>query len=163
MPARSWRLWIGLLLVALVLGAGCVPRPASAQIAPTKPRPVKSYLHGPFVLLRMAVQFSHKENGRVVAHVEHLTVRDRAAISQLVRLMNRDRTIQTIIPPCPGGGPGPTPVIGPVWLSFVRADGSKEHAVDYDPCDGYIIRGVRLDDPQGAIYRLLLTLVGGRG
>jgi hypothetical protein len=151
------------LLLIVLLGVAWSPRPALAQIG-TRPRPAVSYLRGPFVLLNIAVQFSHSENGRiVVTRVEHLAVQDRAAIARLVRLMNRDRRYSTIIPPCPGGYPGRTTVPTTEWLSFVRADGSKQHAVYSNSCSDYVIHGILLGDPGRMIGQAILTLIGGRG
>jgi hypothetical protein len=162
MRMHSYHPCLGVLPAAVLFGAACVPRPAPAQ--PQAPlRPTVAYLHGPFVLLNIAVRYSWREIGRVKARVEHLTVRDRATIARLVRAINRRRTLPTIHTPCTGGGVGSTPVPFPEWLSFVRADGSKQHVVYYDPCNGYYIHGIWLDDPNGTIWGLILALAGGRG
>src|SRR5690349_4651720 len=99
---------------ALVLVAALGPlqaRRAHAQTQPA-PRPTSSYLHGPFVSVRVALQMTVLQGGKTTAVVRHATVLDRSAIRRLVRAINSVRTVRSFVKPCPGGGTGP----GPAWL-----------------------------------------------
>src|SRR5438067_12410268 len=60
------------------------------------------------------------QNGSLVQHVVHVTVRDRPAIKRLVSAINSVGSYHTVLPICHGGRPSPT---GPAWLSCIRPDG----------------------------------------
>lgn len=133
-------------------------------ILPT--RPARSYLHGPFVALKMAVQHNthtYPSHSTVV----HQDVGDRAAIRHLVSAINSITAYQTVISFC-HPGVGPPPPIQPVWLSFIRPNGTVVHAFadgSGGACGGgfaangarWLIFGVR------AWNQVLALVTGGRG
>jgi hypothetical protein len=162
MSLRLHLLTIGLILLAVMLVVRSLPDVVSAQFE-THPRTAVSYLRGPFAVLHVAVRFTRRANGREVTHVDHLTVRDQAVLAHLVRLVNKKRTISSFYPPCPGRIPTSAPLAGPEWLSFIRPNGSQANVFYSNPCFGFFIHGVRVEDPEQLLWRTIVTLVSGRG
>lgn len=126
------------------------------------PRPPRSYLHGPFVQLRLAQSIYLHEQTKVEVRTIHTTVQARPIIRRLVQAINGIRGYRTVLGLCAGGGPGQG---GPIWLTFVRANGSMVHAYESGPgaCGGLAVDGVRWLTDRGAIWDLLHSLIGGRG
>lgn len=122
------------------------------------PRPAASYLHGPFVKLRVALGSGVRLR---TPRVSHLTVLDRRAISRLVSAINRLTGYHTDLPLCSGGGASS----GPAWLSFVRRNGSVVHAFEGAPgvCGGLAVNGVRWLIDTGSVWNQINALAGGRG
>lgn len=131
------------------------------------PRPAASYLHGPFVAVRIAFgQVDVTQRGYSL-HVAHTTLLDRVAIHRLVTAINALREYRDYPSaiPCAGGG---GPATGPFWLSFVRPNGSVVHAYadgpGYAACGGGLaVNGVRWLMGAGGVWHQLLNLAGGRG
>jgi hypothetical protein len=131
------------------------------------PRPAKSYLHGPFVDLKMAVLHGAYLSGRLQKTTTHLDVRDRAAIGRLVSAINRIKLYQSVTGFCVGGGGGGN-FTGPAWLSFIRPDGTTVHAYADGPggaCfGGFAVNGARwLIGAVDAWNQVLALAGGGRG
>jgi hypothetical protein len=129
------------------------------------PRPAASYLHGPFVDLRIAVQHNTYVSGKMLVSVTHSDVRDRATITRLVSAINRITVYQTVFGLCSGGGGGS--YTGPAWLSFIRPDGTVAHAFANGPgsaCGGgFAVNGVRWLTGGIGAWNQILSLAGGRG
>lgn len=121
------------------------------------PRPARSYLQGPFSQVRIALRRGRLVNGQLVAHVVHVTIRDRQAIERLVGSINAITGLRTASGVCAGG----LRANGPAWLTFVQPNGSVVHAFEAGPgvCGGGLaVNGVRwLIDP-GAVWNQILAL-----
>lgn len=125
------------------------------------PRPAGSYLHGPFTQLRLAFTVNSRTPTTLVSHVAHATIVNRVAITRVVRAVDSLTQYQSVRGACVGSGiPGPG-VNTPVWLSFVRADGSVVHAYDLGAgaCLGLAVNGYRWLIDDGRVSSLLLSLV----
>lgn len=127
------------------------------------PRPARSYLHGPFRRVRIALQHNSPE-GAQKRYVSRITIADRTAISRLVTAVNAIRDYHTAPFTCFGG----LMRTGPAWLTFVRPDSSAVHAFDEGPgaCLGLAVNGARwLIDP-GLVWKMITIDVhaaAGRG
>jgi hypothetical protein len=116
-------------------------------------RPARSYLHGPFSEVRIALQRNPSPLGHPASHVVHTTTVNRPAIVQLVRAINAIKDYYTAPVTCAGGFRS----AGPAWLSFVRPNGSMVRAYEDGPgaCGGLAVNGVRwLIDP-GKVWNLI--------
>lgn len=124
-------------------------------------RPARSYLHGPFTRLQIALQRSTSSAGQSAPHVIHVAVLDRPVIRQLVAAINRIKEYRAIAPVCFGA----VRLTGPAWLSFVRADGTVVHAYEIGPgaCGGLAVNGVRWLTDGGQVWKRILVLAGGQG
>jgi len=81
------------------------------------PRPVASYLHGPFTRVNIAYGRSPFALPSQMAHIIHLSITDPATIRRLVRRINSLTDILAGLRSRPSGGDGPA------WLTFVRPNG----------------------------------------
>lgn len=128
------------------------------------PRPARSYLHGPFVELKIAVQHN-SQTQRPHSTIVHLVVRNGSAIRSLVSAIDEMTGYQTVIGIC-YGGVGPPPPIAPVWLSFLRPDGTVVHAFANGaggPCGGgFAVNGVRWLIGGVSAWNQILSLAGAR-
>ncbi len=116
-------------------------------------RPAASYLHGPFSVVRLALDRAVMKSGEPVSHIVHRTLTNHRAIAQLVRSINAITEYYTVSGLCLGG----LSLIGPAWLTFVRPNGTTVHAYESGPgyCGGLAVNGTRwlLDD--GAVWNLI--------
>jgi hypothetical protein len=128
------------------------------------PRPESSYLHGPFnrtyFQVRIALKRSSFHNGREVVTVIHTTVTNHPAIARLVTAIDRIRGSRSVRTFCPG----PPQRIGPAWLTFIRADGSRVHAFEMSPgaCGGLSVNGAGWMIDPGGVWKQILGLSGVR-
>lgn len=130
----------------------------AAEVITYPPRPPSSYLRGPFSEVRIALnRTAYATSGRVARHVDHVTMTDRARIARLVTTVNAVTEYFTVPTVCVGGF---TP-IGPMWLSFVRPNGSIAHAYETLPgaCGGLAVNGVRWLIDRGAVYYTVVARV----
>jgi hypothetical protein len=128
--------------------------------------PPRARIHGPFTQLRLALQVYGSQGSTTQVKTVHAAITDRQTISKVVRAIDgitaayRARTV------CFGGGGGGLGTnLGPVWLTFIRPNGSKVHAFEDGPgeCGGLAVNGFRwLLDPD-AVWSLVLPLAQGRG
>lgn len=124
------------------------------------PRPLQSYLHGPFVALRIALQRGAlRQQGSPTRHVVHLTVTNRRLIAQFVRAINGLTGYFTVPGVCSGG----LSLVGPAWLTFVRPHGPAAHAFESGPgvCGGLAVNGVRWLIDDGRVWGLITRVAGG--
>jgi hypothetical protein len=124
-------------------------------------RPASSYLHGPFVQVRISLGRATIQNGEPVPHYVQATVLARSAIVRLVSAINSLKGRRTVFPICSGG----LSLVGPMWLAFVRRDGSVQHAYEtlWGPCGGLAVNGVRGLLDTGIVWKQVIALTGGRG
>jgi hypothetical protein len=128
------------------------------------PRPESSYLRGsfnrPYVQVRIALTRSSFHNGREVLTVTHTTVTNHPAIARLVTAIDRIRGSRSVRTFCPG----PPQRIGPAWLTFIRADGSRVHAFEMSPgaCGGLSVNGAGWMIDPGGVWKQILRLSGVR-
>jgi hypothetical protein len=117
-------------------------------------RPAASYLHGPFVQLRLALKRSSLQTQ--IATVKHTTVTGHRAIARLVSAINSIQGRRSIRTFCPG----PPRSTGPAWLSFVRANGSVAHAYESGSgwCGGLAVNGVGWMVDPGSVWTQILAL-----
>lgn len=123
-------------------------------------RPANSYVHGPYAQLRLAFTvFTVTGNSRH-ARVVHTVITNQMAIARLVHAINGLTEYQTVPGLCVGGGGGTSGVSTPIWLSFVRPDGSIEHAFygGEGACGGLAVNGYRWLIDQGQVWGVLQTL-----
>jgi hypothetical protein len=123
-------------------------------------RPARSYLHGPFSALNMAVQHNYQAQ-RPRSTIVHVVVHNRQAIRRLVSAIDEMTGYQTVVGVCFGGIERPPP-IAPVWLSFVRPDGAVVHAFADGaggPCGGgFAVNGVRWLISGASAWKQILHL-----
>lgn len=119
-------------------------------------RPAKSYLHGPFSEVRIAVRRGVMQNAQPVWHVVNTTVLDRPTIVHLVKAVNAIKDYHTASGICLGG----FSLNGPVWLSFIRPHGSVVHAFESGPggCGGLGVNGVRWLVDRGRVWNLVMAI-----
>jgi hypothetical protein len=128
------------------------------------PRPRRSFLHGPFaevriVLVRYTIQ---KGQPSPIRHVVHVTLSRRSAIVRLITAVNAIKGYRTVRPVCFGGGLG---LDGPIWMSFVRSNGSEVHAFESGPGScfgGLAVNGARWLVDIGAVWKQVHVLAAGR-
>lgn len=123
--------------------------------------PAAARIHGPFVLLRIALSRNVPASPVRSARTVHAIVTKRLVIARLVRAIDGISAAYTVPTVCVGG----LRTTGPAWLTFVRADGSQVHAFEAGPgvCGGGLaVNGFRwLLDP-GTVWSLIPPLLTGR-
>jgi len=156
-----WIVLFGLLATSSLVQAALPVAKVDAQTTAQRPRPGASYLHGPFVVVHLALGLrSVGSDSRLVNHVRHVTLRDRSAIQALVRAINRIPTLE-VFPKvailCPQGAAVHT---GPAWLSFVRPDDTIIHAFESGPgvCGDLAVNGTRWMLDHGAVWEQIMRL-----
>lgn len=119
-------------------------------------RPASSYLHGPFSTVRIALSRTVMQHGQPVSHIVRNTVIGRPLITQFVQSINSITGYYTVSGNCRGG----RSLVGPVWLSFVRPDGSVAHAYESQGCgEGLSVNGVGWLMDDGRVWNLIGRVV----
>jgi hypothetical protein len=116
--------------------------------------PPRARIHGPFVQLRIADgQSGVRGLAQAPLDVVHSLVTNRQTIARIVAAIDAITAAFTVSTACFGRGDPP----GPIWLTFIRANGTKVHAFEFGPgpCGGLAVNGFRwLLDP-GTVWRLI--------
>jgi len=115
------------------------------------PRPVASYLHGPFTQVNIAYGHSPFALPSQMAHIIHLSITDPATIHRLVRRINSLTDILAGLRSRPSGGDGPA------WLTFVRPDG--RHIGVFDTVLGLQVQHTRTLFDGNRVWPLISRLV----
>lgn len=124
-------------------------------------RPAPTYLHGPFVQIRITQRRYPIENGQIPQpYYVHATVVDRPTIRRLVAAINGLKDWRTVVPRCHGLG-----FKEPIWLDFVRGDGSIVSAYEtmWGPCNGLAVNRIGWLIDTGIVWHQARALLGGRG
>jgi len=116
------------------------------------PRPIASYLHGPFSRVNIAYRLSPSAPSSQTAHIIHLSITDPATIHRLVRRINSLTDILAGFRSGPSGGGD-----GPAWLTFVRPDG--RHIGVFDTFLGLRVQHTRTLFDGNRVWPLISKLV----
>lgn len=116
------------------------------------PRPIASYLHGPFSRVNIAYRLSPSAPSAQTAHIIHLSITDPATIHRLVRRINSLTDILAGFRSGPSGGGD-----GPAWLTFVRPDG--RHIGVFDTVLGLQVQHTRTLFDGNRVWPLISRLV----
>ena len=115
------------------------------------PRPIASYLHGPFSRVNIAYGLSPSEPSGQAAHIIHLSIATPATIRRLVTRINSLTDILAGLRSRPSGGDGPA------WLTFVRPN--RRHIGVFDTVLALQVQHTRTLFDGDRVWPLISRLV----
>lgn len=116
------------------------------------PRPIASYLHGPFTRVNIAYRLSSVAHPSQTAHIIHLSITNPTTLRRLVRRINSLTDILAGF-----GRSHPAGGDSPAWLTFVRPDG--RHIGVFDTVLGLQVQHTRTLFDGNRVWPLISRLV----